>query len=281
MFKQLTNLASHLLFTVLLLSNVSCLSFDYKPEATKTFSSDVAVLSYNVDSEEIYFDRREEEYIETYKGVPLYTQQPSLPNSCGPTAGAIIVGFYDRYYEDLIPNFTSYYPATGLYKSADRTYIPVLQNDLYVEMKTNVADVGVNETDCLNGLKQYVNKKNRAIQYSSVKSGSSINESSYINALNANHPVILFNNSTDVYMFGYASDHDIFVKSTIDGNHIYVAYGLYRVKYYRNNGNVRTDTYLRVACGLSLLDDGFIRISSTEVSVSNQWLNSAYAVAIS
>ncbi len=281
MVKTMVKSVSRLLFTALLVANLSLLSLGLKSQPKETYSSDASLFSYNSVKEEIYFSEREEEYIETSNGVPLYTQLSSLENSCGPTAGAIIIGFYDKYYEDLIPNFRSYFPATGNYLPNDRTYVPALMQDLYVKMKTNVADVGVNEVDCLSGLKQYVNDKNLSFSYSSVQSGSNLNETRYTNALRENKPALLFNNTTDVFQFSTNNGVDVFSSSTISGNHIYVAYGFYKVKYILTNGNERVDTYARVACGLSFYTDAFIRLSSTTVSVPNQWLNSAYSISIS
>lgn len=265
-----------LLLSTMLLSCVGSASLYRSP----TYSSDLQLLSLNVDSEYIYFTKRETEYYETEKGLPLYIQTSALSNSCGPTAGAIIVGFYDKFYEELIPDYVTYYPASGKYKSADSTYIPNLMSDLYVRMRTNVDDVGVNETDCINGLRNYVESKNRSLSYFKVNSGNKLNESSYLNSVQNNHPILIFNMPTKIYNFSTNSNYDVFSISEINGNHIYVGYGYYKIKYTLGNGDIRTDTYIKVACGLKGYETAYLRIASTHVSVKTDWLMNAYSMSI-
>ncbi|MDE6075060.1 MAG: hypothetical protein K2G26_01340, partial [Clostridia bacterium] len=96
------------------------------------FGTTVQLYSTNTSTETIEYGSRADDLYETINGVPQYTAQ--LSNSCGATAGATIVGFYDKYYEDLIPDYTSYYSATGKYRSPDKVYIPALMDELYTLM---------------------------------------------------------------------------------------------------------------------------------------------------
>ena len=59
----------------------------------------------SLESEFINYTRKEETYIETVGGAPLYLQLADYPNSCGAVGGAMIVGFYDRYFTNLIPDY--------------------------------------------------------------------------------------------------------------------------------------------------------------------------------
>ncbi len=243
--------------------------------AEARYYDSVMALSAKSTTETVNYTRKEETYIETQNGVPLYYGRTDLANSCGPTGGSIVVGYYDKYYEELIPNYTGYYPASGKYKRMDTTYIPALIGDLYTLMRTNVDDVGVSESDCLNGLKSYVQSKGRSISYSSVKSGSSLNTTAYLNSLQNNKPVLLFCDQVGIVMFGGDSTSDVIYEDTIANKHIMVGFGYYQIKYYNGNTNFRTDTYLRAACGLFSYSDGFVKLSSSS------WLDSGYAVSIS
>ena len=51
-------------------------------------------------------DSSDQDYI-TYE-VPNYTVSANK-TSCASTAGAILIGYYDRFYEELVPNYTAYY----------------------------------------------------------------------------------------------------------------------------------------------------------------------------
>ncbi len=228
-----------------------------------------------ISRETITYTRSEEEYIETKNGVPMYTNTANLSNSCGAIGGAIVVGFYDKYYENLIPGYTPHL-SSGKYKNGDITYVPQLMRDLYTLMRTNVDDVGVSESDCIEGLKQYVKGKGYSIQLNSIRSGSVVNESLLKNSLNNNQPVLLFCDKTDIYTVASSNTNtDIVVGTNLtSGGHIVVAYGFYTLKYYNGNTLFRTDKYINVATGLSTMKNMFLKIESTD------WCNGAYSVAV-
>lgn len=233
------------------------------------------------DTETIDFTNRVVNSNTTVGNVPLYYQTSDLDNACGATAGAIIIGFYDRYYQELIPNYSSYLEVINRYLSNDSTYIPALMQELYTLMRINVDAPGVSMSDCMDGLNEYVSDKNRTFSYTSVKTSNGINVNSYIASIDANKPVILFNGSTDIYKISHGANRDTLVKSIISNNHVYVGYGYSIISYYNSNGNFRTDTYLIVACGLSTLTTGYLRVSSTATTVSNDWSIYGYSVSIS
>lgn len=242
---------------------------------SETRYADIHASTYAAvnSSETIYFTNREVSNVKLPNDVPRYNQLSALPNSCGPTAGAIVVGFYDKYFEDLIPNYTAYV-LTGTYKGNDHTYVPQLMQELYTLMRTNVDDVGVSETDCLNGLKAYVQNKGHNLSFTNVKGFNKVNSSSFTNAINNNNPVLLFCDKLDMYSIGMTEDHDVIAKTTIEGAHVAVGYGIRIVKYYNGNNLFRTDTYLHVATGLALSSTCYLKLDATD------WCNAAYAVSI-
>lgn len=225
------------------------------------------------DTENVYYTRKEESFIETVKGVPMYSQFNEYPNSCGPTAGAIIVGFYDAQYENLIPNFDPLLP-TGAFKRIDRETIPKVVGELYTLMRTNVDDVGVSQPDCINGLKTYVRNHGQNLTYNDIKSGSTVSQQKAINAVNNNHPSIVFCSKMDLHEVAYGNGFDSIVTSHYVGGHVVVAFGVYTVKYYNGTNNFRTDVYLEVATGISEYVRGFMKLNSTE------WCNGAYEVIV-
>ena len=235
--------------------------------------SETATMS-DITSEQVYYTDREVEYFTTDNNVPLYTPNTTLANSCGATGGAIIVGFYDKYYENLIPGYTTYYTANGRYKPVDSTYIPALMVDLYDLMRTNVDDVGVSESDCRNGLRSYVQGKGYSLTYTSIKTGSALNMNACKNAFLNNKPILLFCEEAGVVAVNEYSGYDHLVTMTIANNHIMVAYGYYQVKYYNGSNNFRTDTYFFVAPGLYGLTVGWVNVDSID------WLNNGYIVTI-
>ena len=258
----------------LLLSLLICLM----PLRISKTSEDIRFCGYGTTvsvsetTETINFTKRVPISYQTVNGVPKYSQLADLTNSCGAVAGAMVVGFYDKYYEDLIPDFKTYV-GSGTYRGRDSVYIPKLMRELYTLMRTNVDDVGVNETDCLSGLKSYVNSKGHSLSYTNVKYGSRINETTYTDAMQNNHPVLLFCSKMDLYSFSLGETQDIISCTTFSGGHVVVGYGVITVNYYNGNNIFRTDKYINVATGLGSLT-GYLKFESTD------WCNGAYEVTI-
>ena len=231
------------------------------------------VMASQSTTENVTYTNKSTTTKETVKGVPKYKPLGELENSCGATAGSIVVGFYDKYFENLIPNYTTYV-SSGTYKGRDSVYIPTLMRELYTLMRTNVDDVGVSMSDCLDGLKTYINGKGYSVNYNSVKGLIKVNESKFTKAIENNHPILLFCTKMDLYSFSTSGSTDTLVCTTYDGAHVCVAYGFFEVNYYNSNGLFRTDKYAHVATGISQ-NSGYLKLSSTD------WCVDAYEVTIS
>ena len=254
------------------------------PFASKTAAADEELRYYypdlmtcEVTTEEIYCTNMTEDVATTSYGAPLYYASGDLTNCCGAVAGSIIVGFYDRYYTELIPNWTPYYSSNLKYRRADTTYVYGVMEELYTLMRTNVDDVGVSQADCKSGLQTYVQNQGHSLSYSTIESNSVFNFSLYQQSIAANKPVILFCNNVTVSLIGYTSSTGIGLVSSmpISGGHIVIGYGYTTVNYYNGDTIFRSDTYLKVSNGRSDLADAYIKIDSTS------WLVDGYSVTVS
>lgn len=227
------------------------------------------------DYENISYANKESTYIQTPNRVPLY-HHGTLENACGPIGGSIVVGYYDKYFQNLIPNYTNYYTATGKYRLQDSTYIPALIQEMYTMMQTNVVAPGVSESECLDGLEAYVEGKGYSISYTAVKPyNGTFNHTAYQNAINNGQPVILF---CDTVQLVQASEYDTYDQIGIaqeSQDHIIVGFGYQIYRYYNASGtNFRTDIYLAVATGWYPNNIGFVKIND------DSWLDSGFAVDI-
>ena len=232
---------------------------------------------YAVESEFIYYSKRAGDVpVTTTNLAPTYYPNPDLANSCGPTAGAVVVGFYDKYYENLIPNFTAYYPATGKYKPKDKVYVPAVMQGLYTLMRTNIDDVGVSEKDCLNGLEDYIQEKGYQVNYKPVKNSAGAFQFTTVkNAIDNNKPVLLFCDEAKMVSVAVGDGYDKIVTSVIQSKHVVVAFGYNIIQYYNSKNELfRTDTYLVVSTGLSIISVDYISVNSTS------WLDNGYVVEI-
>lgn len=199
-------------------------------------------------------------------GCPKYYQINGLTNGCGAVAGSIIVGFYDKYYSNLIPNWEPIYASSGKYRLQDSVYVPNVMNELYTLMRTNVDDVGVSESDFKNGLKAYINNHGYNINYQSVKSGNNLDFDSCRSAIDNNKVIALLANPGDIYDMTIGTNSDTIVSYNISGAHIMIAFGYRQIKYYNSSGLFRTDTYLEVATGLTVLTTALYKINPHNLS---------------
>lgn len=188
----------------------------------------------------------------TPNNVPTYFQgfSSTMPNACGPVAGAIVVGYYDKYYENLIPDWQSYFPSTGRYRGQNMTNVIPLIQDLYNRMETNVAGPGVSEAEFKAGLTSYVVDKGFNISYQHIWNGYSFDYSTFGQAVADNKVSALLVLESDVYELYLGDGYDNLTTTHLSGNHIMVAYGEYEVKYETDNGTV-VDKYIKVATGQS------------------------------
>lgn len=227
------------------------------------------------DVEIINFASIDNIYIETPNRVPLYYSN-TLENACGPIGGGIVVGYYDKYFQNLIPNYINYLTTTGKYRPQDSTYIPAMLQEMYTLMQTNVVAPGVSESECLDGLEAYVEGKGYSISYTAVKPyNGTFSHTAYQNAINNGQPVILFCDTVQlVQATEYATYNRIGVEQESQ-DHIIVGFGYQIYRYYDVNGNnFRTDIYLAVATGWNPNNIGFVKIND------EGWLDSGFAVDI-
>lgn len=75
----------------------------------------------STESGTITYSSKEETQYAINGGLPTYYDTSSRSQTCANVAGAIALGYYDKTYDELIPNFTSarvirdrilYYPQT-------------------------------------------------------------------------------------------------------------------------------------------------------------------------
>lgn len=205
-----------------------------------------------------------------------YNTNNNLNNPCAPVAGSMIIGFYDRYYTELIPNFTpgrnigSYYRYNPM--TINTGYIQGVMDSLYVSMSTNNPLPGTTQTQYKTGITSYVNVKGKSITYISIMNSGNINYNSGSNSL-----VSQISNGRCISLFvcdfnlAGVSDNGSSVtisKVTYSGNHIMIAYGYMRIKYYdNNNNNFRTDLFLKVSSGFYAPLNGWYYVGSSETTL--------------
>lgn len=268
--KLISIVAAFMALTVVCGNSRSILANADEPEA-KRYYDVPPIATTAVNSESVNYTYVEETSVRFNGGMPIY-HTLDLANACGPVAGSIIVGYYDKYIETLVPNYSTAY-ASGRFRMMDSTHIPNLIQNLYTSMRTNVDDVGVSESDCLNGLRSYVQSKGSSLTYTSLM-GTSFNETGYINAMNALEPVLFFCDRVTLYDVFVYEDTTRIAQIAQSNSHIMVGGGYLKLKYYDGTNNFRTDVFLEVRTGWLTGSVGYIKLADTA------WVDSAYRVSI-
>lgn len=204
-----------------------------------------------------YATKSENEYV-IKGGLPRYYDRGTKENTCANVAGAIALGYYDKTYDELIPNFK----AARVIKdkviySAQTEAVQAVIDKLYVSMDTNSTSAGgTTIAGFKNGLKSYVNGQGRSVLYSSVGQKDKINRQEYIDSVKSEQPIALFMSGYSLIPmtdFSETPTKDKLEIKHYSGNHVLIACGLKEVKYYNSNGSLsQTLTLLTVATGYSL-----------------------------
>lgn len=224
--------------------------------------STYANVTYNYTSRDVVGP------INTVGDCPFFEPLSDLSNACGAVAGAEIVAFYDRYFTDLIPNWTPYYASNNKYRYQDETVIPAIMRELYTLMRTNVDDVGVSETDFLNGLRSYINSKGHQVNYQSVMTANYLNYEQCKNAIQNNKVIVLFTTPTEVYHISSVPDRDTIGTINIAGAHIMLIFGYCELTYYYNSDVIGYYKFLNVAMGRTGYTSEFYKPESTSTQAA-------------
>jgi len=234
--------------------------------------ADAAIMSTRAAEQIHYTTKISDEYFIPYL-APMYSGVSGLTNCCGAVAGAIIVGYYDKYYPNMIEGWDSYY-SSGRYRLQNSTYVNPLITELYTLMRTNVDDVGVSEDDFVNGLETYIEGQGYNITMQDAL-GSSLNYEACKTAIDNNKVIALLSNPANVYDMSIVNEYDTVSSYYVNSGHIMVACGYRDVCYYDENGNMfRNDKYLYVCTGLDTLTGAYYKVNPHS-------LNAAYIVNIS
>lgn len=199
----------------------------------------------------ISYDHKETTVVEIPNGMPFYdlSDDTTGNSKCANVAGAVVVGYYDRNYEELIPDYKAYTKLGTriIYKSLGVEVENVI-NSLYSLMETNKGQAGTTFEGFNSGLENYVENHGYSYATRDVWNG---NLSLYKSSVNNEKPVVIFASG-----FSFVSDSaesngkDVLTIDKYQDNHVMVGYG-YRIDEYYNSNNklIETRTYLSVMNG--------------------------------
>ena len=183
-----------------------------------------------------------------------------LEGACAAVGGANIVGYYDKFYEDLIPNHTAGYTTYGLYiYNLEDTYVYETINQLYSDMKGSSS--GISEANFKSGLKTYCSRKNLSCEYTSLMSSGKIDYSAFKSAIDDGKPSALFLSTYNTCVVYNYDGYDTLNYIKYYDNHVMVGFGYNEVKYNRNDGSSISYKFVAVATGFGYPSSAYFNIN--------------------
>jgi len=213
----------------------------------------------------VSYSTKETEYYTIPYDLPNFYGRVNEVTGCANNAGACIIAYYDRFYENLIPNYKSYVQIGNVVRY--RTGTPEifdLVEELYLLMGTDVNHLGTSFAEFQAGMLQYATNKGYTYSTTNLFTNGSFNINNYKSAVQNGKPVALF-------MTGFALLNGITETTNIDtissgysvDAHVMVGCGYKIDKYYNSNGYIQdTRTYLKVASGSNIYGIGYLNINA-------------------
>lgn len=248
--------------------------------AAEKYYGDVATVSNGpVVTETVnYASKTEDSNIINSSFPNYYNTNSSITNTCANVGGANIIAFYDRYYDELIPNCT-----VGIMRGDAYSYLSMtvnitqkqeVINSLYTAMGTNTIENGTSQAQFHTGFTSYVTGRGRSVSYTSYVTSGTIDWDGVTAAIDGGTPVALYMADYNISSRSTGSGSDVYSKEIMSGNHIAIAYGYNEVKYFDANGALtRTVRYFNVSTGYN-------RTQALYIVGNNGTLDDAEAVSV-
>lgn len=205
---------------------------------------------------------------------PSYLGGENIPNGCAAVAGGNILGYFDRYYDALIPNFTAgrFLGSAYLYYNETQEVEDAI-DVLYADMGCT-SEHGATIDTFKSGMATYCGRVGRSVAFTSCMSGSNFNYNYAIQKMQSGQPVALFLITYNYATLEEGTNVDYHHYSYSTGNHVMIGFGYKQIVYTLANGSTATYRLMHVASGLANLPTGYFNTNL------NTNINDSYAVNI-
>lgn len=235
--------------------------------------AECAAIGFTYNGSANYTEKEQIIWYATKATTQEYSIQYDLPpyhgmndsTNCACVAGSVAIGYYDRFNENLIPNYKVYTNVGPIfiYKQASAQINNVLDS-LYQSMGTDVGAPGTTFAGFQSGMDSYVRGQGYTYTTEDLFSWGRFDFDKFKASVHAGKPVGLFLHDFAVLMgIETTTSRDVVKSRYCDTAHVTMACG-YRVDTYYNalGGVIDTRTYLRVNVGLEYgIDIGYLNIN--------------------
>ncbi len=196
--------------------------------------------------------------------------------TCVPKAAVNLLGYYDRFYASLIPNFTPGAEVGNYYiynNDGDEVKQAAIQVAKDMGMSAPSTD-GATVSEFKTGMTKYCNRKSLSITYTSSMKSSNFNYDTAKSQILSGKPLIIFCSEFNISFITIGNGQDTITLYTSKDAHAMAVFGFTEITYTFSDGSTKVDKYLRVATGVPSMPKGLVYMGS-DLKVDN-----AYAVNI-
>ena len=229
--------------------------------------------TFTAQSYTVSYDHKTTISYDIQYGIPNY--EPTTGTSCANAAGTMLIGYYDRFYENLVPNEQTYVMiGTTVVYRAQTTAIHNICLEMYDLMGTTSSGTSFSGFNA--GMTSYVQGQGYSYSTTSMLTSGSFDFNKYKTAVEAGKPVALFLNGYAIYTYTSTESGVDTIHSDVSSyTHVAIGCGYkYETYYDANNNVVSTQKYLRVASGLATYGMCYLNINAYTT------INNAISVAI-
>ena len=246
------------------------------PEDTLAQMSEKAFYGGSVvkDTKIIVYKTRTADSWKMCVAPPKYEGIVGYNNICTAIAAGNVIGFWDRFCENLIPDYTAYRELNGRYMyKMQSTEVSECIRQLAIDMN---GGNGTTVTECKSGMTTYCKRAGYSISFSKTMSWGSFNYSSSKTKMKNGEPILLFSQGFSVYdtLADPDNNKDVYSGYISTGNHAMVGFGYIDVTYTFADGSSSSSSYLQIASGQNDLPFGYFNVKAHQI-------DDAYSVKIS
>lgn len=206
--------------------------------------------------------------------IPAYDYE-AQPHACAPTTGASIIAYYDRFCEDLIPNYTPGFGIGSFYRYyIGRQEVTNVIAQLYIDMHTNSVAVGTTVAQFKSGMISYCARNDCAITFTSSMTNGVFDYAKTKGFINESKPIVLFVQKMEISTIQTQTNQDTYTILSGSINHTLSAFGYEEVTYTMSDGTQQNEKFLYVATGIKRMPQAYLNLNGM------LQIDDAYAVSV-
>lgn len=213
-------------------------------------------------SNTVFYVTKSENESSLAHSIPEYYYE-TRSNACVPISAANVIAYYDRFYTDLIENYT---PGNGLgnfyrYRDHNQT-IEALIAELYIDMQTNQTGIGTTIPQFKSGIAQYCTRKGYDVVLTSAMAGNSFDYDEAKQQIDAKKPLILFVSEMEIADIdtGMSQDTYSLLYGTI--SHSLSVFGYREIEYNMADGSVLQSNFMLVSTGIKRCPKAYLNVNN-------------------